>query len=338
MFSKNNSSNKLRKFRLGISVATLTFAFCFLIPEIVIRTFNLPWKKAVDELSHFEYNPPLAVHNHKIDTFRPININYLKSPNTYRILVLGDSFAWGDKIRDYKDTWPEVLQKELRQSPSPKKYEVLNLGGCGFTTVDELGILQKIGWNFNPDLILLQFTLNDPLPRGRKEDQWLFPTKNLVPIASVNSWLKTHSYFFHFLDYQFCQLQIHLFYSHKMDSLYEDNFYGWKECQQALQEIAASAAKKEVKTVCIVMPLFVPGKHTPQNYPYQEIHRKIASKAKEQGFYTLDLLDPFIAQGKDFREWHALKLDRHPNQEAHRLSALWIKDYLKDEKLIHGED
>jgi len=76
-----------------------------------------------------------------------------KEPGTLRVLVLGDS------ISEHR-TWVELLE-QLLNPPGTGPVEVWNLGLSGYGTLEELEVLRRKALAWQPDLVLLQFCLND---------------------------------------------------------------------------------------------------------------------------------------------------------------------------------
>jgi len=85
-----------------------------------------------------------------------------RSPGTYRIVVLGDSYAEAMQVK-LEESFPKVLERELQKYLGPtRKVEVINLGVSGFGTDQELLALRHYGIKYQPDLVLLAFlTGND---------------------------------------------------------------------------------------------------------------------------------------------------------------------------------
>jgi len=101
-------------------------------------------------------------YNVKINSkgLRDYEYNYKKPDNTFRILVLGDSFAFGVGV-DLHNTFPKVLEKKLNNGSTNIKYEVINAGVPAYCTYQELGFLKKEGLKYNPDMIILAFYHDD---------------------------------------------------------------------------------------------------------------------------------------------------------------------------------
>jgi hypothetical protein len=88
--------------------------------------------------------------------FRDDERSYEKPANTFRIAVLGNS--WTEALQVPMDkTYTALLQQQLSQNHCVpgKRIEVLNFGVAGYSTAQELLLLQKKVWNYHPDLILL---------------------------------------------------------------------------------------------------------------------------------------------------------------------------------------
>ena len=79
-----------------------------------------------------------------------------KPPNTFRIAVLGDSFAEALQV-PIEDTFWAILEKKLQECPGVvgKQVEVINFGVSGYGTAQELITLRREAWDYSPDLIML---------------------------------------------------------------------------------------------------------------------------------------------------------------------------------------
>jgi hypothetical protein len=76
----------------------------------------------------------------------------------YRVLFLGDSFAYGTGVND-DQTFAAQVEKAL--SERHLSVEVLNAGCPGKGTDYELKLFQTVGYKFHPDLTVLCFFSND---------------------------------------------------------------------------------------------------------------------------------------------------------------------------------
>jgi hypothetical protein len=83
-----------------------------------------------------------------------------KTPQTIRILVLGDSVTFGHGAV-YEATYPYLLEQRLRQWRPELEWQVWNLGVPGYNTSQELAYLNRVGATYRPDLVIVGFFEND---------------------------------------------------------------------------------------------------------------------------------------------------------------------------------
>jgi hypothetical protein len=93
-----------------------------------------------------------------------------KPANTFRIAVLGDSYAEARQVDEGETFWG-VMEQELKTCPAlkGKTPEVLNFGVSGFGTTQESLLLQsgKVSL-FDPDFVLLAFTTGNDIVNNSK--------------------------------------------------------------------------------------------------------------------------------------------------------------------------
>lgn len=83
---------------------------------------------------------------------------YAKSPDTLRILSLGDSHTQGYEVRQ-DATFSAVAERYLRHHQL--KAEAINAGVSGFGNAEELAFLEAEGYKYHPDVVVLGFYAND---------------------------------------------------------------------------------------------------------------------------------------------------------------------------------
>ncbi|MFN2481836.1 MAG: SGNH/GDSL hydrolase family protein [Pyrinomonadaceae bacterium] len=81
-----------------------------------------------------------------------------KSAGTFRILVLGDSVAYGSSV-PRGDTFSNRLERRLREQAGA--VEVINAGVMGYTPYNELQYYLSGGKEFGADLVVIAFCMND---------------------------------------------------------------------------------------------------------------------------------------------------------------------------------
>jgi hypothetical protein len=88
-----------------------------------------------------------------------------KPPGTFRIAVLGDSYAEAFQV-DRDATFWAVLERRLNETCFAEtgiRVEVLNFGVSGYGTTQQLQMLRHYVWPYEPDLVLLAFLTGNDL-------------------------------------------------------------------------------------------------------------------------------------------------------------------------------
>ncbi len=88
--------------------------------------------------------------------------NVEKPANTFRIAVIGDSYAEAFQVDMSKAFWV-LMERDLKQCTAinGRQVEVINFGVSGYSTAQELLTLRQKVWAYKPDVVLLAFTTNN---------------------------------------------------------------------------------------------------------------------------------------------------------------------------------
>ena len=93
--------------------------------------------------------------------FRGAEFSLQKKPGILRIAILGDSVAYGYSV-PLEQTFARLLEKQL--NADGHDVEVLNFAVNGYSTIAELELYKTRVREYQPDIVLLAYVLNDPLP------------------------------------------------------------------------------------------------------------------------------------------------------------------------------
>lgn len=322
----------------GLAMLGVTLVLALGAGELLFRSPSLARRYGAPAEIHAWSGRYDGLWKHNVFGIRSPYERTAKPPGVYRIVVLGDSYTWGDKIAQTDSTWPARLERTLRTARGDTAIEVINMGERGFTTANEAEELRRIGWQFDPDLVVVQFLANDALPSrrdfGHEDVDWLVPSHALLP-SRFTTGTVANSALFAFMERQYNTLRAggHQDYE-ALPSTVEPGFIGWQQLRDGLREMADSAHARRVPIVLAIFPLFIPGHWTATTYPVRALQDKVAREATRDGFRVFDLTPVFEAQGGDWRRWWATPYDGHPGPAADAIAADAVYGYLVQNQLM----
>ena len=267
--------------------------------------------------------------------FRGGEFSQEKPRDTVRFLFLGDSFTFGEGVRD-EDTLPEEFRRvELNRNAFPgKQVEALNLGVGGFNTTQEAALLRDRGIALRPDRIIVDYSLNDAEPalffRNRsggieRRDRELEVPEYLGSPATPTplSFLRLTS-----LAYRaYWNLAATRRTVEYYKDLYRAGSPGWDQTRAALSDIAATARTGGAKVTVMIFPVLF---HLNSGYPFLDLHAKVRDAAHAAGLECLDLYP--VYRGYSGPELWVHPTDQHPNEVALRLAARSLADFLATDR------
>lgn len=111
----------------------------------------LPWRVSINRLG-----------------FRGAELTRAKPPGEIRILMLGDSFTFGDFVDD-EHTLPAQLEARLQKAGVSAR--VVNAGLAAATITEEVEMAKRV-LSLSPDLVILQFGENDVTELSQHPTVW----------------------------------------------------------------------------------------------------------------------------------------------------------------------
>jgi hypothetical protein len=167
-----------RGFVLGVVAISLSVTSALLLFEIVLNVIDYPPRHTDHQQLFIEYDPargwrntPNANGEYITEEYRVhLTYNsrgirgperpYEKSPGTFRVVVIGDSFVEGYMV-PLRDRVTEVLEALLKARGPRRPVEVIALGTAGYSTDQELLWLESEGLRYQPDVVVAMFYAND---------------------------------------------------------------------------------------------------------------------------------------------------------------------------------
>jgi lysophospholipase L1-like esterase len=264
-------------------------------------------------------------------------VELAKSPSTRRIVVVGDSVAFGLHV-DNDSTFSSRLESLLDADgkSAARGFDVLNLSVPGYSSKDEAIVVRCKALALAPDLLIVGYYLNDP------EDE---------PLQRLHSYfheraLWEHSHLLRFIGWKRRSWRLeHYGHGDEFRYLHADP-ERWRSVVDAFDDIAAATRERGVEVLLAVLPTLYgcvpadapatsePSSNAPagsgraskaavwsrwEDYPYRDIHAQVVAQASRAGFGTIDLLDAWAASGHAPAELMADP--EHPNALGHALLA-----------------
>jgi hypothetical protein len=226
-----------------------------------------------------------------------------KPPGIYRIVWLGDSttVGWGVPL---DGTAPKILERELNAA-GRGRFEVLNAGVGNYGTVQEVEHYLTIDRAFHPNLVILEYFINDTEPVPRERTAGLLGRSYLAAFAvsRFDGALRVAGLRPRWRDYY--------------ASLYRDGSPGLEAAKDALGRLAAVTTQDGTDLLVAILPEL----HQINGaYPFENEQRKIEDYLASRQIRTIDLLDCLRGHGPEIGLW-ITPADTHPNVKANTLIA-----------------
>jgi len=240
-----------------------------------------------------------------------------KRPGTLRIAILGDSVGYGYSV-PLEQTFASLVEQKL--SAQGHQTEVLNFSVNGYSTAAELELYKVRVREYRPDIIVLAYVLNDPLPAAfvmqsvgsAKKQVDLF--KKVARMSQLAAWC--------YLRWQ--TLSQHLVKQKNYQAMYS-NPDSWQASEAAISELELLTKNDGAKLLAVIFPLLLDF----ENYPMAEIHSQIAQTFKANNIPYIDLLTDFSKVPYSELRPHP-KDDTHPNAEGHAIAAEKISAFIAE--------
>jgi lysophospholipase L1-like esterase len=247
-----------------------------------------------------------------------------RTERTCRIAILGDSYAYGFSV-PYDQSFAGLLEKRLSEKPGTTSFEILNFGVIGYGTTQQLQKYKKDVEQYNPDIVLLAYVLND---LGDPKDAISFfsglsKSKKRLKLLSTYSQLLA----FFYLQWTDINLSLQTMYHFRWLYLFENR--RWANTQTAIAEMNTRVRNNNGLMVAAIFPFF---NADTSGYPYIPSHDSIGEVFKKNNIPYIDLINHFDQH--DLDNFKISDVDNHPNAMGHKVSADAIFNFLKTTEAI----
>lgn len=238
-----------------------------------------------------------------------------RPPAAFRIVCLGDSLTFGEGVHE-EDTYPARLERLLGESMTGRTVQVINAGVQGYGTREEVALFFDRCAKLQPDVVFLGFFLNDATPFGetvRQNDERTreIPLSGLARVSKIWETIERRR---------------------RATALQEDYFdttrqsfdtEAWQIAKQLLAMMQAESRKTGFRFVVVLFPMLW---ELDGDYPFDDLHGRVAAACQEAGCEFIDLLP--LLRGRPSESLWVHPTDQHPNEIAHDLIAQRLAEVL----------
>jgi lysophospholipase L1-like esterase len=240
-----------------------------------------------------------------------------KPAGTCRVLMLGDSttLGWGVPV---EQTVAKILERKLNPSSVSGcgRFEVLNGGVGNYGTVQEVAQYRNRDRFFKPDLVILEYFINDAEPVPRERTPGLLGRSYLLAFVA--------SRYDALMRFSGARPAWKEYYA----SLYRADQPGLRAATRALDRLADMTRQDGLGLLVALLPDL----HDINTvYPFVREHDIVKDVLARKGVAAMDLIDSLRGHGPASSLW-VTPQDPHPNGKANELIAgqmlPWILEYL----------
>ncbi len=260
--------------------------------------------------------------------FRGPQVSPAKPPGTFRIACLGDSHTFGTGVGEL-ETWPAQLQALCEGAGAAgRPVEVMNWGVSAYDTTREVILLRARVLEFDPDLVILQYHVNDVSPRDQigwkpgPQDalyRWSDPAgktwwTQLRKVSKLADW---------------CLDRVHRYRSVRDEAglsmeKYAADSPGWRAVCAGLVNARDLLLERGIEFRLVLFPyLLRTGEHLSSHRAFQQV----SEYAAQEGIACLDGESVFA--GLDLASLRVHAHDSHANGEAYGLFSRALFDWLQ---------
>lgn len=230
-------------------------------------------------------------------------------PDRVRIVVLGDSTTFGFGVEN-DETYSAVLEGFLNErGRDGLAYEVLNMGVSGYSTLNEAVVLESKALDFEPDLVVVGYNLNDPdvellqpLQRAFSDQAW---------------WERTHVWQ-KLVQADFARRVRELGGGDRLKFAHAPGEANWRSVLEGFERMAAVGRRESLPILVVIWPSGIASESW-ESYRYAPLHEQVSAAAEDAGLEVMDLWPVF--SDLDAKGLPYLLPDSHPNPKGHVMGA-----------------
>ena len=264
------------------------------VPDPNLSFAHVPGRSA------FLMGAPVSINSHGL---RDREYSEAKPPGVYRIVMLGDSTTFGWGVTE-EQTVAKILERELNKAGN-RRFEVLNAGVGNYGTVQEYNHYLTYDRAFHPDLVILEYFINDAEPVPVERNTALIRRSYLLAftISRLDAMLRLAG----------ARPNREAYYA----GLYQNDRPGFQAAKQALAQLADATKGDGAQLLVAILPEL---HEINERYPYEREEQKIEAVLAAKQAPVMHLIEGLRGHGPESSLW-VTPDDDHPNGKANALIA-----------------
>ena len=298
------------------------------------RTSSI-WIKSDDPILIYTNRPNYEKdgvrHTESNGILRAVDVQQRKPSDTLRIALVGDSIAAGIYL-DYAQRFGTFLERLLgeRSASKHERVEVLNFAVNGYRTIQEARLVETKVKDYDPDLIILQYCMNDA-GNSLTPTKWFLardpPTSHLVYLfkrklgigvdPKSSDAVPVFGPGYGSSDYWF--------------DLYQPDSNSWKSVEEGFRRIDVYLRQQQIPILLVIFPFLLDESNGSSQIG--AFHEQIRLAARRFDWPVLDLLQ--VYSHVPISELRAISDDiYHPSAKGFAIAAQRVSDRLEELGLL----
>ena len=279
-----------------------------------------PW----DPLHETGLTPPL---NNLGFREEPLD-DWVYSDNTVRILFLGDSFTFGQGVKNGNKRFSELIEKRLNEeSGKGKSFHIYNAGIPGTEPKRWLGYLEELLPIYRPQYLFVVFFMRDGTDACTSLRCYEEVIGEIKDRYTDNIFYR-HSYLAQYFLNKLIWRDFSKYYADQMVKGYtgsESEKAVWYEQQDYLKAIWDISKQNNVQAYLVIFPVLY--NLNDDSYPFFSVDKAISQFARESGMSVFSLTGGFM--GYPAQTLWVSPNDQHPNEKGHQIAFEILYPYVR---------
>lgn len=247
-----------------------------------------------------------------------------KSNHAARVVVMGDSFTYGQGVYPYTLRFPEQAAVLFSKKYPDLDVEFVSVGTCGADLPNYNKNIVNFVTKLHPDFVLYQWFINDmdmhhdfahaPHVIANQKLHHFLTENSVLYFVLQRGWKQLRTMFGHEQTY-------HEYLVAKFaDPGSQDSLAAQKELNRLLDQLAG-------KNIPHGIVLFPDASSRQTEYKLGFMHEQVLNVCRERHIQCLDLREAYRKYDDDIQQLWANVFDHHPSALAHRVAAENIADF-----------